>query len=193
MRGVLLAAALILSAGAVSGQENPVPVQAPVLTVDSERLLTDSLFGVQLDQSVAAASEALSAENATIEAELEAEELALTELRPSLSPEEFRSRADQFDSKVQEIRAAQAAKAREITSRQTAGKKTFIQRITPVLAAIARERGALIVLERQQVFLSAESIDITLEAIRRINSLMAQDSERTGDVPSVDQTPVEQR
>jgi Skp family chaperone for outer membrane proteins len=192
MRSVLLAAALLLSTGAASGQEIPGPVQAPVLTVDSERLLADSLFGVQLDQSVTAEAEALSAENATIEAELEAEELALTELRPSLSPEEFRSRADQFDSKVQEIRAAQAAKAREITNRQTAGKKVFLQRITPVLAAIARERGALIVLERQQVFLSAESIDITLEAIRRIDSSMAQDGERTGDEPAVDQSPVEQ-
>jgi Skp family chaperone for outer membrane proteins len=192
MRGILLAAALVWSAGAVSGQETPAAVQAPVLTVDSERMLSDSLFGVQLAQSVRAASDALIAENASIEAKLEAEELALTELRPSLNPEEFRARADEFDSRVQEIRATQAAKAREISNQQASGKKTFIQQITPVLAAIARERGALIVLERQQVFLSAESIDITLEAIRRINSLLAQDGERTGGEPSVDQSPVEQ-
>ena len=42
--------------------------------------------------------------------------------------------------------------------------------IAALISEIVRERGALIVLDRRDVFLSADRIDITDDAIARINA-----------------------
>ncbi len=44
----------------------------------------------------------------------------------------------------------------------------------PVLSDLVRERGAVVVLDRRDVFLSADAIDITDEAIARLNTAEPQ-------------------
>jgi hypothetical protein len=85
---------------------------------------------------------------------------------------EFRALADAFDEKVQRIRTEQDAKARELQELREQQRQTFLRRISPILAEIVRERGALAVLGRRTVLLSADSIDITDEAISRINAAL---------------------
>ena len=65
----------------------------------------------------------LATENRRIEADLEAEEQELTELRNTLPAGEFRLLADAFDAKVQETRAAQAAKGRALNARVGQGSR----------------------------------------------------------------------
>jgi len=148
-------------------------VPSPVLTLDQERLFNETDLADQVSAEFERRSEALAAENRRIEAELEAEELALTEKRAEMAPDAFRELADAFDAKVQRIREEQDAKARELQRLGERGRQDFLRRITPILAAIVRERGAFIVLDRRSVFLSADQIDITEEAIRRINAAAA--------------------
>lgn len=152
--------------------------QAPsdILTIDTEAVFANSLFGVALERQIKQAAEALVAENNRIEAELIAEEQALTEQRPELAPAEFRAKADAFDTRVQAIRAEQDAKARAVQMMDEEGRQRFIEELTPVLADIARQRNAVVVFERHEVFLSAESIDVTVEAISRVNERIGEDA-----------------
>ncbi len=110
------------------------------------------------------------AENREIEAELLAEERELTERRPELPPDDFRALADAFDRKVQLLREQQDEKERELTQFREAERQRFFQEVAPVLSEIVRERRALVILDRRDVFLSADSIDITDEAIRRLDA-----------------------
>ena len=144
-------------------------IPSPILVIDQDRLYAESQAGSALLLGLEAEAQALAEENQRIEQELIAEELELTELRQSTPPEDFRLLADDFDEKVQRIRAEQDEKARALTNARDAAQSGFFQEVTGVILEIVREKGALVVLDRRDVFLSAERIDITNEAIRRIN------------------------
>lgn len=150
------------------------PVRSPVLTVDSERLYQGSAFGQRVARDLEVQGEALSAENRKIEAELEAEELSLTEQRKTLTPEEFRALADAFDEKVQTTRRRQLAKTQALNKQLEDQQIVFLQAAAPVLEALMRESGAAIVIERRDVFLSADAIDITASAITRIDATLGE-------------------
>ena len=141
------------------------PVISPVLTIDSERMFRESAFGRRVTADIEARSVDLAAENREIEAELEAEERALTEQRAEMTPEAFRSRADAFDAKVQRTRAEQAAKNRALTDRLEEERERFLNAAAPVLEQLMRNSGAAVILERRRVFVSSAAVEVTDRAI----------------------------
>ena len=183
--GLAVAAAFLVAtllAASAEAQQAPLQAPSPILTLDPERLYVRSRAAARGLAAIEAQAEALATENREIEAALAAEELDLTEKRPDMEPAAFRKLADAFDEKVQVIRDEQDAKARELQLLRDEERQAFLQRARPVLAEIARERGAYIVLDRRSVFLSADQIDITDEAIQRM------DDELTGE-PVADSEP----
>lgn len=177
----VLAAALLAGLSAVPGAPSRAQdaglIRSPVLVVESERLYRESAFGRRVAGEIAARNEEIAAENRAIEAELEAEEMELTERRPSLAPEEFRDLADAFDRKVRDIRREQEAKARAVARKQEETRSEFLSAAAPVLEEMMREAGAAVVLERRSVFLSLNAIDITDDAIDRIDEEIGDGSE----------------
>lgn len=164
-----LGAAPAFAQGAAQPSERTV-IRSPILTIDSERVFSESAFGLRVASDVEAQGAALSAENSEIQAELEAEERSLTERRAAMPAEEFRVLADAFDKKVQEIRATQAAKNRALNQLVDQEREIFLNAIAPVLEQLMRDAEAAVILDRRSVFVSANAIDITTEAITRINA-----------------------
>ncbi|WP_299692554.1 OmpH family outer membrane protein [uncultured Tateyamaria sp.] len=145
-------------------------VQSPILTIDSERLYRDSDFGQRVLREIEERTQALTNENIALEAELEAEEKALTEQRDTLTPEEFRALADAFDARVQAIRRDREARNKENLALLDDNQARFLRAALPVLEAIMRDVGAAVVLEVRSVFVSSNAIDITDRAIAEINA-----------------------
>ena len=144
--------------------------QGPVLVVELDRLFAESAFGKRVTAEIEAEGAALATENRRIEAELTEEERALTEQRPTLSPEEFRALADAFDEKVQNIRREQDAKVRAFGQRGDEERRAFLAAAQPVLQALMVEANAAIMVDHRAVFLAAPSVDVTDEAITRIDA-----------------------
>jgi Skp family chaperone for outer membrane proteins len=153
------------------GQSQDTP--APLLTLDQDRLFLDSDYGKAVTERERATTAELEQENRKIEAELVAEEQALTELRPTLSAEEFTARADAFDAKVERIRGEQDAKSRRLAEARDADRKNFLEVAVPVLGELLGEKGATAILDKNLVILSLSAIDVTDEAIARVNSALA--------------------
>ncbi|MBL4919149.1 OmpH family outer membrane protein [Szabonella alba] len=151
----------------VGRPENATP--GGVVTINQQALFENSAFGRASLQRLEERSSALRAENRQIEEALEAEERSLTQRRPQLPPEEFRALADAFDDKVEGIRNAQDAKGREVSRMREADQQAFFESVVPVLAELLREKGAVALLDNSAVVLSLDSIDITAEAIARID------------------------
>ena len=126
-------------------------MRSEVVTIDPERLFADTAYGQRVQQVIEDRSTALAAENRRIEAELVAEERALTDQRPTLPVEEFRALADAFDEKVQRLRAEQDAKTREVQGLQDREQQRFLNRVAPILSELVQERGALVVMDRRAV------------------------------------------
>lgn len=116
----------------------------------------------------------LAAENSRIRNELTAEERELTDRRAELSPEEFRDLANAFDVRVQKIRAEADEKERLLSRATEEARHRFS---LDVISDIARERGAFVVLNLRDVVLFADSVNITDEAIRRINQMAGEETE----------------
>ena len=163
-------AALPLTGAAQQDQPPLARLQSPILTVEPERLFGESAFGQRITEELDRLGAELAAENRRIEAELTEEEQALTEQRETLPPEEFRALADAFDEKVQRIRREQDGKARELAVRSEEARRAFLAAAQPVLERLMREAGAAVIVERRSIFMSAEVIDITDEAIARIDA-----------------------
>lgn len=147
-------------------------LQSPILTIEAERLFNDSEFGQRVAREREAESAVLSSENRRIEADLSSEEQDLTERRGSMDPDAFRTLADAFDEKVQQIRQTQDAKARALNQNGEADRVAFLQAAAPVLEQLMREAGAAVILERGSVFFSLNATDITDKAIERINAVI---------------------
>ena len=158
------------------GYTTTVEVPPQILTIDQDRLFADSAFGKRVAAEIESRSHALATENRGIEAELMAEEQALTEARATLAPTEFRTRADAFDAKVQRIRAEQDAKTRALGTFRDSEQQRFAAALGSVLADIARERGALVIMDRRAMLVSADSIDVTADAVTALDAKLGDGS-----------------
>lgn len=143
-----------------------------ILTINQERLFAASLYGERVATEIESASKTLISENRRIEADLTAEEKSLTEQRPNLTSEAFRLLADGFDEKVQAIRRAQEVKTRELSRRLEEERATYFKLVVPILGTLMKEHGATVILDRRVIFISADGVDITDEAIRRIDATL---------------------
>jgi len=183
----LLAVGFVLWAGALPAQQSgpvaPPPVQSPVLVIDFERVFDQSAFGRRVNDEIESESRVIAAENRRIEAELIEEERRLTDLRPTLAPEEFRRLADEFDEKVQRLRSEQDAKARAIGTRTEEARRRFLTVAQPVLEELLREAEAAVILERRSVFVSVDAIDVTDRAARLIDEQIGAGAAADTDPP----------
>lgn len=173
-RAILLAAALALPDGVANAQQaTPTPgVVMPLLIVDQEELFLRSAFGKRIRADIARRLDDLAAENRRIEAELVAEEQALTVRRETMTPEAFRPLAEIFDTRVTAVRAEQDAKSAAIETASDEAQQAFFARVARILGQIMRERGAVAIVDGRAVLLSVDAMDITQEAIARIDTEM---------------------
>lgn len=170
-RTAVLGAAL-LSVGPVSAQSSAsIEIQSPILVIDQDRLFAETQLGTQAREELEARAQSLAAENQKIEAELIAREKELTELRPEMDAKEFRVLADEFDERVERIRSEQDEKARDLNRARDLARQAFFQQVAGIISQIVVEKGAVVVIDRRNVFLSADRIDVTDEAIARVNEL----------------------
>ena len=174
-----LACALAVGPAQAQAQaQTPPPVSvAPTSTVvvlDRDLLFSQSRFGQRISRDIEEASEDLAAENQAIQADLEAEELALTAKRDAMEMEAFRGLATAFDERVTRIRQTQDAKARAIGQETERAQQVFLEQVNPVLVQLARETGALVILDRRNVIASADQVDITTLALERIDAVLGE-------------------
>ena len=141
-----------------------------VVVLNQERLFSASQLGQRIRDELEAASTALARENRDLEAELLQEERALTDQRATMSAEEFRPLAEEFDARVEEIRQTQTERLRQLNAMADAAQQLFIELTTPVLQELLSERGATAVLDSRAVIYVIEGADITDAALARIDA-----------------------
>lgn len=185
---VLALAMALLAAGVGPGPAQQIGLpDSAILTIETDRLFSQSAFGKRIADEIEAESAVLAAENRRIEAELTAEEKDLTARRSEMEPDAFRALADAFDEKVQSIRREQDAKARTLNQKADKARVEFLRAARPVLEALMREAAASVILERSSVFLSANATDITDLAIDRIDSAIGDGTKGGGGTKSAGQ------
>jgi Skp family chaperone for outer membrane proteins len=159
---VLMLMALATPAGAQDG--------APFLLLNQERILTGSRTGQALLAEEEAARDALRAEARAIDQRFEEEERRLTELRGTVSPEEFREIADEFDERVVEARRQQDARSTALVVEFDQRRRQFYAEVAPILVRLLSRFGAHAILDESSVLLADQSLNITDAVIAEIDA-----------------------
>lgn len=142
---------------------------APILTVNQERLYEDSAWGQRAQRELGRKGGEIAEENDRIAAQLSAEEAQLTQKRAALAPAEFRKLAEAFDARATSIRRERAQMVQRLNAEAEADRAAFFQAALQVMGEVMQERGAVAVLDRRTVFVSLDAIDITTDLIERLN------------------------
>jgi len=149
--------------------------KSELFTVDMTKLFRSSEFGKNIIAANNIARKKLQSENEELEKKLLLEEKELSELRKTLSVEEFRPKALEFDKRVSIIRAEQGKKEEILNKKVRKEETDFFKRIYPVLYEILIERGGLILVDQRNIILWDNSVDITDDAIQAINQALRND------------------
>lgn len=163
------------------------PSDQPFLVLDQERFFTQSEFGRSLIARSEREADELRRESDALDRQFEAEERALTEQRVELAPDAFRELADAFDEKVIRARAEQEAKAQALASRSEARRREFFREAAPVLLRLLEDSRAGAIVEARSLLLSKQDLNITDEAIKRLDAAIAE--QRPGDGGSAPDAP----
>ena len=161
--------ALMCMAGLPAMSQDLGVIRSEILVLDPDRLFSETALGRRMLDEHQAAREELAARNRQLEAELEAEEQELTELRADMSAADFRELADAFDDKVQKIREDSNRRALDLERDRKQLPSEFLRTVEPVLTKVMREAGGRVVLNKRTVVFHAEAIDITGLAVAWID------------------------
>lgn len=153
-----------------------------VLILDFDKFYLSSAFSSRIDAEIQAEIQIIRTENDKIVEELEAEERRLTDLRATLSADEFQEMAEAFDEKVQALREEPIEKERELLERRANARQYFLQAAQPILQQIMSETGASVIIDRRNVIMHASTRDITSLAIARTDAVLDQGADLE-DVP----------
>ena len=149
--------------------------KSELFTVDMTKLFRSSEFGKNIIAANNIARKKLQSENEELEKKLLLEEKELSELRKTLSVEEFRPKALEFDKRVSIIRAEQGKKEEILNKKVRKEETDFFKKIYPLLYEILIERGGLILVDQRNIILWDNSVDITDDAIQVINQALRSD------------------
>lgn len=155
-----------------------------VMVIDQERLFNESRYGRAILEEIRQRSQELAEENRRLERSLEAEEKALAEKRKQLEPGEFRVLAEEFNAKVERIRAEQAAKEQEIFRALTERRQQFFNRVGKIVIQLTEELGAAVVLDKRVTIYTAPKADVTDRLIARVDRELAPEAGENGTVDS---------
>ena len=167
---ILLAA--VLAAAPLAAQAPPNP--APFLYINQEQILTGSKTGQALLAEEERQRDALRAEARALDQSFEAEELRLTEQRPTLPPEEFRKLSDAFDARVVQARRDQDARAEALAQEFDQRRRQFYARVAPILVTLMDRYQAKAIFDETSVLLADQSLNITEAVIAEIDARAAE-------------------
>ncbi len=144
----------------------------PILIVDMQRIKNETAAGRDIQSRTVEIRAKIQKAIADREAAIRLEEEKLAKERATLTGEEFRSRVQAFEKQVFENRAFAEVETRRLQQLLQEASALLRDQVTRVLAVIMRERNAQVLLDPTQIVLSVDQLNITDEAIERLDKVL---------------------
>lgn len=145
-----------------------------IAVVDMQALLRDSEAARSIQEQLDAQREIYQREIGQQEEELRRAEQELAQQRTVLSPEAFAERRRDFERRMVELqRRAQEGK-RALDKAYAESMTTVRDTLLQIIADVAAERNANIVLAKQQVVIVERSLDLTQQVMDRLNEALRE-------------------
>lgn len=172
---LLLLVCWIFPAAAQEGEaDNSTQQGVTVAIVDFQRVVRESIAAEGIQEQIDVYRQSYQDEFGQIEERLRAIEDELAEARATLPADEFAQRRRDFEEQITE--AQQRAQVSRAALDQALEKAMDEVRSTlvDIIAQIARERDANLVLSQSQIILADRELDVTETALERLNEQLPE-------------------
>lgn len=163
---LLLAGTLAAASPRAEAQAVPPPV---VIVVDIQQIQQESLAYKAIQKQLDDQREVYQKEIAAQEEKLRAADQELARQRTILSPEAFAQKRREFEKQVAEIQRNVQTRKRTLDQAYAEAIGRVRKALLQIVADVAGERKANVVLARQQVLVVEESLDVTRIVMERLN------------------------
>ena len=102
------------------------------------------------------------------------EQNKLIESQGIMAPEAFEVKRIEYEKKVQNYNIERQNKLMSIDTLLAESRNQVLDALKPILEEISNEKGITILLEKNSVLLSEENMDITDEAMKKLNKSLTK-------------------
>lgn len=150
-------------------------LKAPVIAViDVQKIMQDSNASKGISKSFETLRETYQKEISTLEDKLRKGEDELRKQQTVLSPEALANKRRDFEKQVAEVQKTVQSRKRVLETSLNEAMAVVHKTMVEVVADISRERGANLVLARQQFVLVDTQLDVTDTVLERVNKKLPQ-------------------
>ena len=167
MAGALVAIFAVGTSDNAYGQATP---PAKIAIVELQRIMFESAAAIDIKVQVDQRRLVYQNEITKQEQALRAAEQELARQATILAPDALAQKRREFEGRFAEVRASMQARKRELDQAFSYGMNEVQRTLTMIIAALAKERGFNLVLPNGQIIFADSSLNITNEALRRLNA-----------------------
>ena len=175
----LLPLFLLVAGGAAAQQPATAPTPAAlgtqnltVLVVDVQALLRDSKVAKMVRSQIEQKRAEYTKEISHQEERLRAERDALQRKQSSMSPAALSQKGREFQQKVNDLDRSVQAKRQALEKSNAQALTKIQQEMLKIIAGIAKERRANLVLQRSELVLFDKGFDVTDEVLKKLDEQM---------------------
>jgi outer membrane protein len=170
---LLAAPALAADAGGAEKDKDKSALVPAILIVDLPQVLHDSKAGRGVQAALSQESQAYSKEVSRQEDDLQKMRSDLERQRTVLSPQAFDAKAKAFQLHYHELDRAVQTKRQALQQAYNQAMLIVEKGALDVIAGLAKERGANLVLAKQATILQQPEADVTTEVVTRLDKSLA--------------------
>lgn len=164
------ALAVVFALMSASAQTTVAPPPAPVIVmVDMQQLVYNSKAGKGIQGQMDKQRQAFSKEVAQQEDELQKARAELERQRNTLAPDQFEAKGRQFQQRLQELDRSVQAKQKAWQAVYSEAMNKVEEGALQVVAEIAAEHQANLVIQKAAVIFGKDGFDITSDAMQRLD------------------------
>ena len=172
--GALCPAAMAADAGTAAASAAPAAAPQRIIVVDVQHCLQLSTAAQDIQKQLDAQRAIYPAEISKQEDQLRAQEQDLANRRGEMSQDVFTQKQRAFEQQVADVQHSVQARKGALDEAYSQAMGTVRSTLLQIVADIASEQKASIVLSKQQVVLVEKTLDITDTVLERLNKKLPQ-------------------
>ena len=137
--------------------------------IDINKILAEANAAVEAAEDIEKIAIEIENEIKLSDEEIIKEQNRLIESQSIMAPEAFEAKRIEYESKIQTYNSERQSKLMKIDELIAISRNDILNAIKPILEEISNEKGITIILEKTSIMLNAEKMDITNEALKRLN------------------------
>ena len=142
--------------------------------IDINKILAEANAAVEAAEEIEKIAIEIENEIKSSDEEIIKEQNLLIESQSIMAPEAFEAKRIEYESKIQTYNSERQSKLMKIEELIAISRNDILNAIKPILEEISNEKGITIILEKTSIMLNAEKMDITNEALKRLNKSLPE-------------------